>query len=212
MLSRTRRHLDGPPLALPATLDLLAERWRATRPRVRLAVHLAGIALVLLAGVAHAAASPYGPPVAVWVTTRDLTFGEPLDPTAVRRTSWPRDLVPAGALRELDDAGPGRLQAPLPRGTVITDRHLGDGGVAAALPEGTAAVALPSGSLPPLPLGARIDVVGVDLDGRGVRLAEDVVVLGVDESTVWIAVARPSAADIVDAKTKRRTGVAMVPP
>lgn len=208
MFTGPRRHLDGPPFALPRPLDTVAERWWRARPRTRALLGLAGAAIVVVAGVAHAGASPHGPPTDVWIASRDLAVGQLLGRDDVRRTAWPRDLVPDGALRE----PAGTVRAPLPRGAVITDRHLGDAGLTARLPAGAAAVAIPHDTLPSLPPGTHADLVGHDLDGRAVTLASRAVVLAVDDDAVWVAVDHDVAARVAGAAATGAMAVVVVPP
>jgi hypothetical protein len=208
MLPRTRGHLDGPPFALPAMLDALAERWWRTRPRTRTGLSLGAVVLLVMAGVTHAAASPYGPPTAVWIADRDLTIGTVLTADALHRASWPRDLVPDGALQEPI----GTLVAPLPRGAVVSDLHVGEGGVAASLPVGYAAVALPPESLPELAPGTRIDLVAADTQGGATTIASDAVLLGSDGTAVWVAVERAAATQVSGAALHGAIGVVVLPP
>ena len=142
------------------------------------------VALTLLAGVAHAAATPDGPPVVVWVAGRDLLPGELVEPGDVERRFWPADLVPDGAL----DRPEGTVTALLPRGAVVTDRHLGELGIAASVPPGRVAVAVPVEQLPMLAAGARLDLVGPGPDGGGVLLASGATVVASDGEAVWIAI------------------------
>ena len=208
MMPRIGRQLDGPPFALPRVLDQLTERWWRSRPRTRAAIGMFVAASMVLAGIGHVAASPYGPPVDVHLAARDLAIGETLAPSDLRRASWPSDLVPDGAT-----ATPtGVVVAPLPRGAVVTDRHLGVGGVAAGLPTGMVAVAVPLDALPELPVGARLDVVGAALDGRGTRLTADAFVLAVDAVSVWIAVERSDAVGITAAAASGTIAVIVLPP
>jgi hypothetical protein len=162
MFPMLRRRLDGPPLALPAVVDRVAERWWGARPRTRALVVVVALTTVVVAGVAHAAASPHGPPTPVLVAARDLPVGHVLAPGDLRRAHWPRDLVPAGATTRLE----GTVVGPLPRGAVATDRHVAAAGVAAAIPRGRVAVAVPGELLPDVPAGVRLDAVTADADGQ----------------------------------------------
>jgi hypothetical protein len=206
--SRLTTLFDGPPLALPPVLDRCSERWWRTSPRVRMLVVLAAVAALLLAGTVRLASSPWGAPVEVLVAARDLTVGEPVGPADVRRTDWPAALVPAGSLRD----AVGTVVAPLPAGSVVTDRHVGDGGLGAAVPPGDAAVALPTELVPELPAGARLDLVGADLDAGGVTLAAGATVLVDDGAHVWVAVRRQEAGAVAAAALAGRITAVVVPP
>lgn len=205
--SRLLRLLDGPPFALPGPLDAVSERWWRARPRVRAAV-TGGIGLALLAaGAGHVASSPWGVPVTVLVATEDLEIGRQLTSSDVRRTAWPSDLVPAGALTD----AAGTVVAPVPGGAVVTDRHVAEDGLGAALPDGHVAVPLPVELLPAVPVGARLDLVGADLDARGVTVAQGALVLSVDATHVWVAVGHDAAADVAAAGAGARLTAVVLP-
>lgn len=192
MLPRTRHRLAGPPFALPRALDRVAETWWRARPRTRLIAGITAAVLAVLAGVAHAASAPDGPPVGVWVATRDLVPGEVISGSDTERRSWPSDLVPDGAM----ERPTGTVTATLPRGAVITDRHLGDLGVVASVPADRVAVAVPVELLPVLTPGSRLDLVGPGPDGGGVLLASDATVVANDGVTVWLSIEPAEAIDV----------------
>jgi pilus assembly protein CpaB len=184
MPSTLRTWLAGPPFALPAPLDRLAEAWWRATPRARTAVAVAGATTLVTLGVGQAASSPYGPPTTVQVAVRDLAVGELAAPGDLRRTSWPRDLVPEDAV----DAPGGTLRAPLPRGAVLTGAHLGGGGPAADLPAGRVAVPIAHDALPVLDPGTRLDLVGLHPDGSVTTLTTDAVVIHVDATDAWLSI------------------------
>ena len=200
--------LSGPPPALPAVLDRIAEAWWSAPPRARWAA--AGLLLVVLVGAAlgHAAATPYGPPTTVLVAVTDLRPGDTLGPGDLRRRTVPADLVPAGALTEAH----GVLAAALPAGAIATDRHLGDGGWAAGLPADRAAVAVTGEQLPHLTPGTRVDLVGADHDGRATVLGPGAVVLAAEMDTVWFAVAATDAVAVTGAAAVGALAVVVLPP
>lgn len=150
---------------------------------------------LLAASTVRIATSPYGAPVDVLVAARDLAPGEALTDADLRRTTWPADLVPADVRR---GAG-GTVTAPVPAGSVVTERHVGEDAIAAALPPGHVAVPLPRDALPALSDGSRVDLVTADLEARGVRLAADALVLGGDPEVVWVAVMADEAAAVAGA-------------
>lgn len=205
---RPSDRLGGPPLALPPWLDHLSERWWRLTPRWRAAIAIATVVAVVLAGVAHAAATPYGPPTTAYVAARDLPAGHVLESTDLRRTTWPRDLVPHDVL---DRAG-GRLAAALPEGSVATQRHLAEEGVAAALPPGQAAVPVPVDGLPELGLGSRVEVVGRDLHGHATVLARESTVVAIDATDVWFSVPAASAPEVAAAGASGLVTVVVIAP
>jgi pilus assembly protein CpaB len=207
-LTRLTRVIDGAPFAAPALLDRASERWWQLPPRLRGALLAMGIVVALAAGTVHLAASPWGAPVTVLVATDDLVAGQRLHAGDVRRADWPAALVPEGAIREPN----GTVVAPVPAGGVVTDRHVGDGGLGTMIPDGRAAVALPLELLPELPSGTQLDLVGADLDTRGVVLARGAVVIATDDLHVWLVVDRQEAADVAAATLTGAVTVVVVPP
>lgn len=204
------RLLHGPPPTLPAWVDRGSERWWRLAPRTR-ALAIATLLLAgLAAGVGQAASSPWGPPVTVTVAARDLAVGEVLTAGDLRRTGWPRDLVPDGAV----DAAPSgdTVVAPVAAGTVLTEHHLSVAGLGAMVAEDQAAVAVPIELVPAAMPAMRLDLVAVDLDGRGVRLAADATVLSIDPAHVWVAVQRTAAPDVAAAAGSGGLAVVIVPP
>lgn len=207
MPSHARRHLDGPPYVLPEALDRVVEAWWRARPRSRAIGGLAAAGLLSAVAVTHLAMPAGGPPATVWVATRDLLPGEVIGTADAQRRSWPRDLVPASAV----DRPTGTVTAPLPRGAVVTDRHLGDLGIAAAVPPGRVAVAVPVDQLPMLAPGTALDLIGPGADGRGERLARAATVVASDGEALWIAI-DPQASLAVSAAIGSGTIAAVVHP
>lgn len=206
--SQLLSRLDGAPFALPDILDRASERWWARSPRTRFVLVGCALALVVLVGLSHAAATPYGPLRTVHVATRDLPIGHEVSPGDVRRTDWPLELIPTAATTDPT----GRLTAPLPAGAVLTDGHLGSDGIAGQLPPDTVAVALPAEAVPTLAPGQRIDVVGRDVQGVGLVLARGARVVTVEAEVVWLAVAREAAADVAAAAPTGAVSVVVLAP
>lgn len=200
--------LVGPLPALPRALDTVSERWWAAAPRTRLLLGLLTVLSLLAAGVGHLAATPYGHPTTVLVASRDLYPGDRLEPQDLRRRTVPAELVPAGAL----ETAHGVLAAALPAGAIATDRHLGEGGWAAGLPAGRAAVAVPSERLPSLTPGSRVDLLHADHEGRGVILGRDAVVLATEVEEVWFGVDAEDAVAISAAGQIGALAVIVLPP
>lgn len=173
-------------------LDAIAERWWCARPRSRFLVIF--VAALTATSVVATMARPAEDDVRVLLAERELSPGDTVTATDVRTAWWPEHFIPDGAVNDPT----GVVTAPLPRGAVITDRHVGEAGVGARIPPGRRAVAVPVEHLPPLGTGARLDLVAAGHDGAGVPLTNDAIVIAADEDVVWIAV-EPSAATAVSA-------------
>jgi Flp pilus assembly protein CpaB len=155
---------------------------------------------------AEAAKRRWGSDRAVAVAARHLDAGMAISEDDVRVERWPAGVVPAGAL---DSAPVGRVVArPVEPGEAVLAARLapeGVHGLAARLPPGWRAFAVPSGD------GAlRLDVddvvdvlatlepaaAGGAGDEPTVRIADAAVVLAVDEQSVTVAVPEASATDM----------------
>ncbi|MFA9432194.1 SAF domain-containing protein [Egicoccus sp. AB-alg2] len=201
--------LDGTPAALPRSLDALSERWFRAGPRLRLALVVALLVLAATGYVARITTSPWGAPTPVLVAGADLAQGQDLRAQDVQRARWPADLVPSDAVLDVSDA---RLATAVPAGTVLTARHLASGGVAGALADDQAAVAVPRELLPRIPAGSRVDLVGAASDGTANVLAGDVPVLRVDTDDAWVAVPRADAAAVAGAAAVGALTAVLLPP
>jgi Flp pilus assembly protein CpaB len=202
---------EGAPVPAPALLDRVSERWWSLTPRARTAIAVVVGLAVLTAGTINLVSSPWGAPVTVLVARHDLAVGRTVAAEDVRRTDWPAQLVPAGALAEVGEVG-GTVVAPVPAGSIVTDLHLGEGGLGGVVPEGRAAVALPADAVPGVLPGARLDLVGADLDTRGTVLASDAVVLAHDSAHVWVVVEHHEAAATAAAALAGAVTAVLVPP
>ena len=139
----------------------------------------------------------WGRSTVVAVATRDIAAGSPLGADDVDLVKRPLTLVPPGALEELPD-GQVAAAAIAAGEVVVTARlaPLGLTGLAATLPGGSRAVAIPVevGLAPPLSVGDHVDVL-VALapeaagDGPpGFVVAAGALVVAVDEGAVTVAV------------------------
>lgn len=200
--------LDGAPFSLPYGLDRVSERWWRIPPRRRFLLLAAAAVVILLVAVSHAAGTPYGPPVPVLIASQDLDVGQEIEPGDLNRTTWPEGLIPDGAA----DEAAGRLAAPVPAGTVLTDRHLAVGGIAERLPHGTVAVPVPVDAVPALDSGSRIDLIGRDLHGGAAVLAREAYVLSTDVTGLWLAVARDDAPQVAAAAASDSLTVVLLAP
>lgn len=192
---------------LPAWLDALSDRWWGLTPRVR--ASLVGV-LVLLIGAASAVrvvASPYGAPVPVLVAATDLAAGTVLDDEALRPARWPGELAPPDARAHAT----GTLVAPLPAGAVLTDGHVTDRGLGGTVGAGRAAVALPAELVPPLEVGAAVQVIASAADGAGLVLADRAEVVAADGASLWLSVPVETAADVAAAGLRGTVALAVLP-
>lgn len=201
----SRPEVGGAPLALPAGLDALSDRWWGLTPRTRTWLVLLVVVAALSGAALRAAASPYGPPVPVLVASDDLPAGADLADASLRTERWPADLVPTDHRSEAS----GRLVSGLPAGAVLTDGHVSDGGLAEALGSGRSAVPLPVELVPDLPIGTVVQVVATGLEGDGTVLADRAEVIAADDGSLWVAVPDAAAADVATAALRGSLAVAV---
>jgi Flp pilus assembly protein CpaB len=192
----------------PLVLGVRARR-AAARPLVRrVAVGLlavaTGLVVTSLVASAEAARDRWGRTRPVVVATRDLSPGDTIDRSDVEVRNLPEAAAGSTALRE---APTGEVVSqPVVAGEVLVGQRLapdGLSGVAALVPAGERAVAVPFGptGAPPLSIGDLVDVlavVPVAADGladasadRGepaFPLVEDARVVDVGEQSVSVAV------------------------
>jgi Flp pilus assembly protein CpaB len=146
-----------------------------------------------LVGRASALATRWGPPVDAVVAARSLPAGAVVASGDVLVRRVPSSMVPAAALRR---PPVGRaLLAPLARGELVTAGRVapdGVGGLAALLPEGARALAVPVGpGTPPLRRGDRVDVLATFDGGEPTfAVAEGAGVLAVSGEAKSVTVAR----------------------
>jgi pilus assembly protein CpaB len=183
---------------------LLALRRRPAHRGVLVAV-LAAVCGILVARVVQAAedtAAAWGERVPVLIASRDIDAGDRLDGGNTRVEHHPAPLVPDGALAELPDGR--RLAAPAYAGELLRAERLAPSGrsvVAARLPEGTVAVAVPvePGMAPPLVVGDLVDVLvalAPEAAGGGppgFALATGAPVVDVGDTAVTVAVDEATA-------------------
>lgn len=192
--------------AHPVVLGVRARRALA-RTVVRRVVVLGlavvtGLVVVSLVSSAEAARQRWGRARPVAVATRDLAPGEVIDGSAVEVRRLPEAAVSPDALAE-PPAG-SVVRQPVVAGEALVPERLapqGLTGVAALVPPGHRALALPIGPLaiPPLTLGDLVDVLAVlpvaqdDLPGRAADepsfpLVEAARVVDVGEQSITVAV------------------------
>ena len=206
------------------------------RPRVALALRRqprVRTALVVLVGLVSGSAvaatvqqaddtrAAWGQSTVVVVATRDLAAGEQVDSRNTNLVEHPDPLVPEGALtaRPID----GRLAEAVYAGEVVRKKRLAGAGLsalAARLPAGTRAVAIPvePGWAPTLAIGDHVDVLvalPAEASGGGppgFALATDVVVVDVGDASVTVAVAPDVAPRIAVAFGQGAITLALVGP
>jgi Flp pilus assembly protein CpaB len=154
----------------------------------------------------------------VVVAARDLPPGHVLTAADTEVRTLPDAAVPDGALARV---AVGRVvRSPVLEGEVLLRRRLAEpevAGVAAVLPEGTRAVAVPAdaSAVPPLEVGHLVDVVAVGAtDGRAVAsvLAVGALVVDVGEAAVTIAVDPGAVPRIAAALATGAVTLALVAP
>lgn len=176
-------------------------------PRVWWAVVLSvavglGGATASLVARADGVRREWGVTAQVLVARRHLAPGDLVRSRDVRLVARPVALIPSSALRSLPRGAVAR--AAMPAGEVIIAERLaptGLRGVAALLPAGTRAVAIPTepGATPPLAPGDRVEVIvalppeSAGSGPPGFTLVPDAIVVAVGDGTVTVAVPRSSA-------------------
>lgn len=198
-----------------------ARRPLVRRPPTRLVVAVA-VALVCGAVVlrvterAEAAAARYGTTSTVWVASADLPPGARIGAGDVAAEARPAAFIPAGAVD--DDPTGRRVAHRVSAGEVVAEHRLAGGdrrGVAALVPEGWRAVAVPAvdGTLPVV-VGQRVDVVAAsdaEAGPVGTVVARDGIVVHVaDDSTTTVAVEGGDAPRVVAALAGGYVALALV--
>lgn len=167
-------------------------------------------------GRATRGAHAWGSDRMVWVVQRAVDAGDVVDASAVARTPLPRGVIPDGALdAATSPVGDATRVALAPGEVVLTARLAGRGarGVAAMLPPGSRAVALPNDEhTPVVRVGDRVDViatfdVGDDLGDANtaapaVAVASGAEVVAVAARTLTVAVADDDAPRVAFALAK----------
>lgn len=171
--------------------------WFLRRRRTRRTIIAACVTVVAAAvlasslGRAGDLADDFGERRAVAIAARDLSAGVELVESDLRWVERPVALI-AGSVT---DAPIGRVVVePVLEGEAVVDERLAVDGIhgpTALAPAGSRALAVPTpAGRPPLVLGDRLDVVAATLDGSTARrVAEDAVVVAVDDENVTVAVA-----------------------
>lgn len=196
---RLRALLQGPAPVWPAGVDAALERFAASGPRVRVALALGALVLLLLAATGGLLRGPHGPPVPVLVTTTAVPAGAPVTAGDVRVERRPQDLLPRGALAPDALPADGHATGPLPEGGVLAAGQVRSGGPWTAVPDGAAVVPVPLDLLPDLPAGTRLRLVAARADGTSLTVSDAAEVLGGDTTHRWLRVATDDVAGVAGA-------------
>jgi len=193
---------------------MVRRRWLPRRvrrhPLTRLGAATVGV-FVLVALVQHIAAPAlvaqrrWGVTRTVVVARHRLEVGDVIDGGDVETEAWPVAVVAPGAV-EVEPIGQTVIAAMEPGEAVLSTRLAPDGlhGVAALLPPGWRAVAIPVGpTVVSLSVGDRVDLIAgfdaasaTDNQAPAFVVARDALVVAVDEQRVTVAVRDDDAARV----------------
>ena len=180
---------------------------------------LAGWSVSSAVAGAERARAAWGATRPVLVVQHPRRAGDELRAGDVALVERPRATLPGGALDRLPDGAV--LTAAVVEGEVLVAERLADAhlsAVAARLPTGTRAVAIPveTGSAPPLAVGDHVDLlVALPAEAAGsgppgFTLADGVLVVAVDEAAVTVAVPRDVAPRVAVALGQGAVSLALV--
>lgn len=177
-------------------------------------VYMQGVRGEAEAARAEALARYGGEQLEVCVAKRDIAAGETVDASSVETRLWVADLLPAEAVRSVDDAVGKKVSSTVVAGEVLSERRLGDVGDELDVPEGLTAVSVPAKDVQAVggavSAGSRVDMYATGGTSTDV-IANDVLVLATsaggsssDASVTWITVAvdAESVQEIVAAAQK----------
>jgi Flp pilus assembly protein CpaB len=174
--------------------------WLAT-------ITVAGVSgLVVTNAIASAAESAerFGGLTTVAVATRALAPGDTITTGDVRTESRPQAFLPGApvVLEPLDRT----VRVPVFPGDVLTDLNVGDAGLspaAALLEEGEQGISVKTDErLQAFRTGDRVDVLGTIDEQPTTVVASNVRVIGIDESTVTIAIPTQTTPAVATAMTR----------
>lgn len=186
------------PLILGVRARRAAARPLVRRVAVALLAAATGLVVTSMITSAEAARDRWGRARAVVVATRDLAPGDTIDGSNVEVRNLPEAAASPTALREPPTGAV--VSQPVVAGEALVEQRLAPGGlsgVAALVPAGQRAVAVPLGPVgsPPLSVGDLVDVLAVVPAEAGTAtgapafpLVKDALVVDVGEQSVSVAV------------------------
>ena len=180
-------------------------------------VVVAAAAAVLVGALtarAEAAAARYGGLRPVAVIAAPVDAGDEVDGGDVRIEQVPRAFVPEGALSAAPD-GSTALGPLYPGEMLLAERLAPDGvhGVAALLPEGTRAMAVPAGpGALRVRTGDLVDVLATAPDGTSRVVADAATVVDAGDATTTVAVRVGDATAVATALTQATVTLALAAP
>ncbi len=155
-----------------------------------------------------------GEQLEVCVAKRDIAAGETVDAASIETRLWVADLLPADAVRSIDDAVGKKASSAIVAGEVLSERRFGDADDELDVPEGLTAVSVPAKDVQAVGgavvAGSRVDMYATGGTSTDV-IARSVLVLATsaggsssDTGVTWItvAVAAESVQEIVAAAQK----------
>ena len=178
-----RSPFQGPPVPLPGPVDRAAERWARLPPRLRFAVVVAVLVVLLVvqgAQLAGVRTQWGGAGREVWRATGTVSGGT--SPVGqLESVTLPDAAIPDTAVSGAVDRA-ALLSVPLVDGAILTTQHLDPQGPAAALPQDERAVAVPVEEGWGIEEGGLVDIwASPDRDTELDRLARDRLVLQLRE-------------------------------
>ena len=197
----------------PLFLSRLALRRRPLVYWATVVAAAAACALVVggLTARAERAAARYGGLGPVVVAVHGLAAGDEVAAADVRIARVPHAFVPDGALSAVPEGA--TVLAPIyPGEAVLAERLAPEGlhGVAALLPEGTRAMAVPAGpGALRVRVGDRVDLLATAVDGSTRLVAGATRVVDTREGTVTVAVRAPEAPAVATALTQATVTLAL---
>ena len=161
----------------------------------------------------------WGTSEGVLIARHDLAPGDPIESSDVELAARPTALMPTSALRDLPEGAV--VRATVLAGEVLVAERLaptGLSGVAALVPVGMRAVAIPTepGTAPPVTVGDRVDIlVALPPESAGggppgFAVATGAVVVSVNDVAVTVAVPRDAAPRVAVALGQGAVTLALV--